>query len=152
MKRLAEIVKNIVTRESVVQRFAREVAPGSETGFDVFLKKGVEYVVRGESSRGPGSLRLSLSEKAGAVAPVYADRKDTFLSLIPEKDGVYRIKAAATGTGPLSVKVVLSKVTTPNTFSLEPYTATPYWMERAPVAGSQEDPCGEVEYRQSKAS
>jgi hypothetical protein len=155
MNTIVETLRSFVMREKVLQRFEKEAVTGSETGFDVFLKKGVEYVARGKVAKGKGIVRLSLGDSQDTTVPVYGDAKGTVLSVVPERDGVYRlgarVEATAKNADLLTVGVTLSSVATPSTYMLEPYMAAYYRIPGLEKTGTADTDRVE-ELRQSKAS
>jgi hypothetical protein len=112
MNRLAEAVTSFLMRERPLQRFEKEVAEGETASFDVFMKQGVEYVVRGNISRGKALAKVSLAGSIGSMIHVETQNGPTCFSVIPEKDGLYQIRAVVEPTvkkdGPVTLSVSLS--------------------------------------------
>jgi hypothetical protein len=91
MNRLWEIMRWIMLREAPLETFEKEVMKGGAFVFEVFLRKGADYTIRGKISKGSGSARMSLGDSLGLTLPVGADGGGTRFSVIPEEDGIYKI-------------------------------------------------------------
>jgi hypothetical protein len=95
MGRVSEAMTRFMLNEKFLQRFEEKVVKGEAATVDVFLKKNMEYVVRGKVLKGRGTPVLSIRGIAGSAVPAqYRDHEKSF-SVIPEKDGLYRIGVEA---------------------------------------------------------
>jgi hypothetical protein len=113
MSRVSEAIIRFMFHERFLREFEKEVATGEVAIIDVFLKKGIHYTVRGRILKGRGTPTLSLGDTTGSTAPTYyhSGKRKSF-SVIPERDGLYRIlvavKPAPAGQESTTVAVTLS--------------------------------------------
>jgi hypothetical protein len=111
MNRLGEAVRGFLMRERTLQRFEKELREGETFSYDVFLKRGTLYVVRGGVSKGRAFAKVSLTESNGTTIPINTDKGGMYFSVVPEKDGLYQIRTAVEGTvkkgSPVTIRVAL---------------------------------------------
>jgi len=98
MGRISEAITRFMLNEKLLQRFEEKVVEGEVKTVDVFLKKNIEYVVRGKVLKGRGAPVLSIRDVSGSSVPTLYRNHEKSFSVIPEKDGLYRIGVEA-GTG-----------------------------------------------------
>lgn len=91
MGKVSEAITRFMLNEKVLQRFEKKVVKGEAATVDVFLKKNMEYVVRGKVLRGRGTPILSIRGVAGSAVHTQYRNNERSLSVIPERDGLYRI-------------------------------------------------------------
>jgi hypothetical protein len=114
MNRVWENILCVLMRERPLERMEKEVTKGTGLTFDVFLKKGIEYMVRGKIPKGRGVAKVSLGNADGLTTPVYGDRSGAVFTVTPEEDGFYHIWATVqpkAGNGrPVTFRVTLCRV------------------------------------------
>lgn len=91
MGRISEAITRFMLNEKLLQRFEEKVVEGEAKTVDVFLKKNVEYVVRGKALKGRGAPVLSIRDIGGSEVSTQYRSSEKSLSVIPEKDGLYRV-------------------------------------------------------------
>jgi hypothetical protein len=95
MGRISEAITRFMLNEKLLQRFEEKVVSGEAATVDVFLKKNMEYVVKGKVLKGRGTPVLSIRDVAGSAVPTLYRNHEKSFSVIPEKDGLYRIGVEA---------------------------------------------------------
>ncbi len=95
MGRISEAITRFMLNEKLLQRFEEKVVNGEAVTVDVFLKKNMEYVVRGKVLKGRGTPVLSIRDVSGSAVPTLHRNREKSFSVIPEKDGLYRIGVEA---------------------------------------------------------
>jgi hypothetical protein len=117
MAGLGETVRSFFMRERLVGRFDQKTSAVGVSVFDVFLKEGVEYVVRGRVSGGRAFAGISLTGPDGAMVPVGTEKRRMHFSVVPEKAGFYQIRVLVDGVAdkamPATVSVSLGSACTP---------------------------------------
>lgn len=123
------IMRATILGGRLLKRLKTEVGNGEVAQFDVFLKKETEYMVKGKVLKGRASATLSLVDEAGSAVRIYSGAKGKYFSVIPERDGLYRIRADVTGglagREPVTVLVTLYSHTFPG-YAMLHITAASY--------------------------
>ena len=111
MSRVFEAVTRLMLREHRLQAFERTVSKGEAETIEVFLKAGTEYVMRGRVLGGRGMPLLSLGDADGRAVPTQSADDNGSISVVPEKDGLYHVRAAVESTdglGSAAMAITLS--------------------------------------------
>ncbi len=93
-----EAVRNILTRERTVQRWEQEMPVTGTSSFDVFMRKGTEYIVRGRIRGGNTPVEVSFEGPDGTSLQIRQEKGRVCFSIVPELDSLYRIKTHAIGS------------------------------------------------------
>jgi len=117
MGKIYEAIMLAILSGQHLKTFKKEVVPGEVAEFDVFFSKETEYMVKGKVLKGRGTPTLSLVDDTGSVVPIHSGAAGNYFSVIPQRDGLYHIRADVKQAGadrePATLKIVLSTQTMP---------------------------------------
>lgn len=119
MSKIFEVLMHTLLGRQLLERLTKKAEEGGCAEFDVVLRRATEYFVKGKVLHGYGAPRLSLFNDRGSEVSVYGAAGGNYFTVIPEKDGIYRIRAEA-GSGSADWRLA-TVVVTLSTYNMPGY-------------------------------